>query len=155
MSDTFWTLFFGVIILYVKDWIDGRRQARTRAAVESVKDVTITGHGILYNKVESATKEVNEQANAAARIATKAVTQNVMVSDKLIESTKDLAAKTEVINDRLNGGPGGLHELSIRVAKVEGQVDILVKSQDVLTKGQVDMVKSMDHFAEVLERKLS
>lgn len=161
MSDTFWVVLGGIVTIVVKDLLDQWRNNRIKSAVDEGKmavqnntDVTISKADVLYQKVESATKEVNEQATAAAQIATKAVTQNVLVSHRLIEQTKDLSTKTEIISDRLNGGPGGLQELSIRVAKIEGQMDGVVKAQDVFAKGQVEMVKAMDHFSEVLERKM-
>lgn len=169
MSDTVALAIISAVVtistLYIKDWIDGRRIERSKKevkeAVEENTNVTINQGQALYKKVESATKEVNEQATAAAQIATKAVTQNVLVSHRMIEQTKELTAKTAVIEDRLNGGPGGLHELSLRVAKVEGQVEVLVtghaKVEDqvgVLVAGHKTLIQSMDHFSEVLERKL-
>lgn len=88
--------------------------AHTKLAFESRVD--------LSEKMDSAARAVKHDAAEAVKAAKS-------------ESNKVL----EQIEDKLNGGPGGLNELSARVVKLEG-------GQEILAKGQTEITKAVDRL---------
>lgn len=108
--------------------------------------VTIAAKDEVVNKVESATKEVNEQATMSAKVATNAVIKNTEATKQIIAQNQTISNKTNQIDDRLNGGPNGLTTLTLRVAALES-------NHSEMSKGLSEVVKSVDRLSNLLERK--
>jgi len=176
MSDTFWLAFFGLLTLIVKDWLDQRRQAKLAQKTREIANElhintreTIMGREAVTEKIDSATKNVNDNVAASAveikQDALKTAAAGVVVAKETARTAKVVsqeakdatqeakAASQEIlkqlgpIQERLNGGPGGLNELSERVTALEAKTALIVQ-------GQIDLIKSVNHFSEIIERKM-
>lgn len=126
------TGLLAAIFSFLNGWFSRKASRELKADLKenTVATVaTVVGQQELGNKMDSATRSVKQDNLLVAQVAKTA-------SNKVIEK----------INDMQNGGPGGLGELSKRVAQLEaGHAEVV--------RGQFDIVKSIDQLATAINRK--
>ncbi len=158
MSDVAWGMLFTWLTLVAKAIIDEARERRKareakelKKAVEVNTEVTVAKAEGLYKKVDSAEKNVTDQATEAAKVATKAVTESVFATHKQNEQIKSLAKTV----DKFNGGPGGFHEITDRLGKLEdGHAEVKQDVKDI-KEAFGGVVKSIDHLSQsIQDRKM-
>lgn len=115
MSDIFWGSFFTFLMFCVKEYFDWKRSQKVlKQGKEFAED--------LHNNTVATLKGVEEAASAK-------------------KATAFAAAKTvklqEQLEEKLNGGPGGLQNLGERLAKLE-------ESHEFTQRGLASMSRTLD-----------
>jgi len=128
-----------------------RAAAKTiEAKVDDNTFKTVAGTKQLAQQVESAKLEVTEQATSNTKAAAEAAIQTATLarhtSVKTLQQNEKVTESLGKIEERLNGGPDGLASLVRRVSSLETQFTELFR-------GQVDIVKSIDHLSEVIQAR--
>lgn len=120
--------------------------------VQANTQVTVAGNRTICEKVDSAHKEVQDTVVQTADTVKKEAVQTAKAA-AVISQQAAKTAREEVrqqlapIAEKLNGGPGGLADLTVRITALEAKYEILVQ-------GQMDMTRSLNHLSDVLERKV-
>jgi hypothetical protein len=121
---------------------------RNAAAIAGCTDVTIKKGDEALEKLDSATKDIRHDAIQTAKAGVVIAQQAASTNRELLK--QQLAPLTE----KLNGGPGGLEDLTARVAKLETKYDLIADGQKTMSKGQSEMAETLIHISELLDRKL-
>lgn len=151
MDPAFWNNLPAIIVAiggFYAVMMQNRKIARDLAQNTAA---TVMGQRAVVDKVDSATREVTEQATVNTKVAANAAIQSALIAEKTaimtVEQNREIVQSVGKIEERLNGGPGGLTQLTNRVMALEAMYSEVVK-------GQVDIVKSIEHIANVVDRKL-
>lgn len=113
MSDAFWMSFFTFVTFIVGHWMERQRLNRVSDKVDANTNVTVESKRQLYDKVESATKEVTGQAENIAVIANRTAKKADEAANESRKATVALADTTQQIKTSLNGN------LEARLARLD------------------------------------
>ncbi len=120
-------------------------QKQLKEAVEINTEVTIDKADGLYKKVDSAEKNVTEQATELGKVAKNVASQGVLAAHKASEQIRK-------VDDKLNGGEGGLHSMHDRMTRLEDGHEEFKKE---VREGFGGVLKSIDHLSQsIQDRKM-
>lgn len=157
----FWTVTIWVIIGAVITGVGGvsilaiTMYGKIVTAIRELKTATNAVLPAVKEKVDSATKGITDAAQHVkeeTKIAADRIAINKVLSDERVINSVNQLKKT-IQGDDGTCVTGRLKKLEDSHQEMRKIVDHLAEGHEVLKEGQVDIVKSMNHLSETLERK--
>lgn len=159
--ETFWNNLPAVIVAIGGFYAVYKQNQRLEAGLKNNTEITVAGQQGLYEKVDSATKDVNANVTTSANDVKKEAINTakagaviaLQTANTAKAGTQEVLQQLAPIAEKLNGGPGGLHEWTERVMLLEKKHDILVGGQELLAQGLNRLTGEISELTSAVNKK--